>query len=291
MKPFNADLHSHSTVSDGWLTPTELVHRAVANGVELLALTDHDETGGLAEAAEAASRLGMMLLPGVEISVTWRGDTVHIVGLGIDPANPRLLTGLEALRLGRDERARRMSAELDRAGIHGAFEGARRFARNPALVSRAHFARHIVSTGLMADVQTVFRYYLAKGKPGYVEHEWASLADAVGWIRAAGGVAVIAHPGRYRLDGGELETLIEEFIALGGEAMEVVSGCPLDGEVERIATLARRHGLLASRASDFHGPDESPADIGGSETLPPDLEPVWTRFAVEQRGTYSLKTR
>ena len=152
----------------------------------------------------------------MEISVTWRGDTVHIVGLGIDPANPRLLTGLEALRLGRDERARRMSAELDRAGIHGAFEGARRFARNPALVSRAHFARHIVSTGLMADVQTVFRYYLAKGKPGYVEHEWASLADAVGWIRAAGGVAVIAHPGRYRLDGGELETLIEEFIALGG---------------------------------------------------------------------------
>lgn len=279
MNPVNADMHCHSTVSDGWLTPTEVVRRAVSNGVDLLALTDHDETGGLDEAATAAAGSGLRLLPGVEISVSWHGDTVHVVGLGIDPGCSELLEGLRTLRAGRDERARRISNELDRVGIHDAFEGACRFARNPALVSRAHFARHIVLTGLMADVQTVFQYYLAKGKPGYVEHEWAALADAVRWIRAAGGVAVIAHPGRYRLAGGELEALLEEFVALGGEGVEVVSGCSLEGEVERIATLARRYGLLASRASDFHGPDESPADIGGCENLPPDLEPVWTRFA------------
>lgn len=290
MKPLNADMHCHSTVSDGWLTPTEVVRRAAANGVEMLALTDHDETGGLAEAAAAASELGIRLLPGVEISVSWRSDTVHIVGLGIDASCPELLAGLDALRAGRDGRARRMSQELDRAGIHNAFEGASRFARNPALVSRAHFARYIVSTGLMADVQTVFQYYLAKGKPGYVDHEWASLSDAVGWIRSAGGLAVIAHPGRYRLAGGELEALFEEFVALGGEGVEVVSGRPLEGEVDRIATLARRYGLLASRASDFHGPDESLADLGGCDNLPPDLEPVWTRFATLQGTSDTTKT-
>lgn len=279
MTPINADMHCHSTLSDGWLTPTEVVRRAAANGVELLALTDHDETGGLVEAAEAAAEVGLRLLPGVEISVSWRGDTIHIVGLDIDPANPVLLAGLQLLRAGRDGRARRISAELERAGIHDALDGARRFARNPELLSRAHFARHIVATGLFADVQTVFQYYLAKGKPGYVEHQWASLADAVGWIRAAGGLAVIAHPGRYRIAGSDLEDLFVEFVALGGEGVEVVSGCPLEGEVARFATMARRFGLLASRASDFHGPDESPADLGTCEALPPDLEPVWTRLA------------
>ncbi|NTV11869.1 MAG: PHP domain-containing protein, partial [Zoogloea sp.] len=183
----NADLHCHSTVSDGLLAPADVVRRAAANGVELLALTDHDETGGVAEAAAAAGEAGIRFVPGVEISVSVADHTVHIVGLGVDAANPQLVAGLAQVRSGRDGRAARIAAELDKAGIHGALEGARRFAGNPALVSRSHFARYLVESGLMPNTHTVFDYYLARGKPGYVEHEWATLEDALGWIHAAGG--------------------------------------------------------------------------------------------------------
>ena len=232
----NADLHAHSTVSDGWLSPTELVRRAAANGVTLLALTDHDEVGGIDEALEAASEYDIELVPGVEISVSFLGETVHVVGLGIDHRDPTLLAGLAAVRSGRAQRAERIGKALEAVGIRDALEGARRYAGNPDLVSRAHFARYLVSSGLMPDVNTVFRHYLAKGKPGFVEHEWARLDDAVGWIRAAGGVAVIAHPARYRLSTMEMDCLFDRFMACGGEGVEVVSGAHSDAEMARFAS-------------------------------------------------------
>ena len=275
----NADLHAHSTMSDGWLTPGELVRRAAANGVTLLALTDHDEVGGLDDAIATAAEVGITLVAGVEISVSFRGETVHIVGLGIDHRNPQLLAGLSSVRHGRDERAVRIGAALAEAGVRGALEGARKLAHNPALVSRAHFARHLVASGVMPDVNTVFRHYLARGKPGYVEHEWAALEDAVAWIRAAGGIAVVAHPARYRFSDADMEALFDRFAACGGEAVEVVSGAHTDADMRKFARVARRRGLLASRASDFHGENESAVDLGRSVPLPPDLVPVWSRLA------------
>ena len=278
MHLLNADLHCHSTVSDGWLDPADVVQRAQANGVEMLALTDHDELGGLDIAARTAAELGIRFVPGVEVSVSFASDTVHIVGLGIDPCAPAIVEGLQALRVGRDARAQRIAATLAEVGIHGALEGAHRFARNPALLSRAHFARHLVASGIMPDVKTVFDHYLVRGKPGFVEHAWASLEDAVGWIVAAGGVAVLAHPARYRLSTAGMTHLLDRFVAAGGEAIEVVSGAHSDDEMRRFATVARQRGLLASRASDFHGEKESPIDLGRCKPLPPDLTPVWLRF-------------
>jgi len=278
MHQLNADLHCHSTVSDGWLDPADVVRRAQANGVEVLALTDHDELGGLERAAKTAAELGVRFVPGVEISVSFAGETVHIVGLGIDPDESGIVSGLKQVRAGRDARARRIADALAAVGIQGALEGAHRFARNPALVSRAHFARHLVASGVMPDVRTVFDHYLVRGKPGFVEHEWATLEEAVGWIIGAGGVAVIAHPARYRLSAADMNRLLDRFVAAGGEAIEVVSGAHSEDEMRRFATIARQRSLLASRASDFHGEKESPVDLGRCNPLPPDLTPVWSRF-------------
>lgn len=276
----NADLHCHSTVSDGWLTPAEVVRRAATNGVTLLSLTDHDEVGGIDEAVATARDLGCIeVVPGVEISVSFRGHTVHVVGLDIDHRDRHLAAGLERLRSGRQLRAQRIGAALEAVGISGALEGACRFAANPELVSRAHFARFLVASGLMPDVPTVFRHYLAKGKPGYVEHEWAALDEAVAWIRAARGIAVIAHPARYRFSGADMAALFDRFVACGGEGVEVVSGAHLPADTLKFASVARHHGLLASRASDFHGEKESAVDLGHCGPLPPDLRPVWSRFA------------
>lgn len=274
----NVDLHSHSTQSDGWLEPAALVRRAAANGVHMLALTDHDELGGLAAAAAQAARTGVHFVPGVEVSVSFGAETVHIVGLGIDADNAQLRDALTELRAGRDQRAQRIADELAAVGIVGALEGARGFARNPALLSRAHFARHLVATKVMPDVKTVFEHYLARGKPGYVAHQWAELDDALSWIRAAGGIAVVAHPARYRLSTAEMSELFDRFIAAGGEGVEVVSGAHSVDEMRRFATLARQRGLLASRASDFHGVGESAVDVGRCNPLPPDLIPVWSRL-------------
>lgn len=276
----NADLHCHSTFSDGLLAPAEVVRRAHANGVELLALTDHDELGGLCEARRTADEIGLRFVDGVEISVSWHDDTtVHIVALAIDPSNPALAAGLAQVRSGRDARAREMAAELAKVGIHGAYEGALRYVGNPALVSRAHFARHIAEQGLARDVKSVFEHWLAKGKPGYVAHDWATLEQALGWIRAAGGVAVLAHPGRCRLSGKELRQLLGEFGEQGGGAIEVLSGAHSTQQVAEFARLARQFGFAASRASDFHGPGESWVDLGRLPPLPPDLTPVWQLFA------------
>jgi hypothetical protein len=246
--------------------------------VDLLALTDHDELLGLPEAAATAAELGLRFVPGVEVSVSWLDQTLHIVGLGIDPTNEALIEGLGKVRSGRDGRAVRIAAELERIGIHGALEGALRYAGNPALVSRAHFARYLVEIGASRNVHDVFLHYLARGKPGYVEHVWATLEDAVGWIRGAGGLAVIAHPGRYRLSHAEMDLLLEKFRDLGGDAVEVSCGAHDGGQLLAFARLARKFGLMASRASDFHGPEDSPIDLGRASPLPPDLTPVWTRL-------------
>lgn len=272
----NPDLHCHSSVSDGLLDPAALVERAVANGVDLLALTDHDEIGGLDAAIAAAKGAGLHFVTGTEISVSWGDDqTVHIVGLDFDHRHPDLVAGLGRVRSGRDARARRMAAELARVGIDGAYAGALKYAGNPALISRAHFARYIVERGFAPDVKSVFDHWLAKGKPGYVSHPWAELSEAIGWIRAAGGIAVIAHPGRYRLAPAERRELYVAFKELGGAGIEVVSGVHSPDEAREFAGIAREFGFLASRASDFHGPGESWIDLGRMAPLPPDLKTVW----------------
>ncbi len=271
----NADLHCHSVVSDGTLTPEALAARAHANGVELWALTDHDEIGGQQRALAAARALGMPYLTGTEISITFAGQTVHIVGLGFDAEDPRMQAGLQQTRGGRGERAREMAASLATVGIHGAFEGALKYAGNPELISRTHFARFLVETGVCKETSEVFRKYLTEGKPGFVPHRWATLRDAVHWISDAGGMAVIAHPARYNFTPTEEYALFSEFKAHGGRAVEVVTGSHSAAEYVKYADMAREFGLAASRGSDFHSPDESHTDLGALPFLPGQLTPVW----------------
>jgi len=275
----NADLHCHSVVSDGTLTPEELAARAAANGVELWALTDHDEVSGQERAAAAAKACGIRYVCGVEISVTFLNQTVHIVGLGVDPENAALRAGLTATRGGRTARARDMAAELARVGIPGVFEGALKYVGNPELISRSHFARYLVEAGVCPDTNSVFRKYLAAGKPGYVPHRWASLADAVDWITGAGGAAVIAHPARYKFSANEEFALFTEFKGHGGAGVEVVTGSHTTAEYLTYGAAATDYGLAASRGSDFHSPDESHTDLGSLPYLPGALTPVWELLA------------
>ncbi len=270
----NIDLHCHSCVSDGLLAPADVVARAAAHGVHVLALTDHDEVGGLAEAARAAAKLGIAFVPGVEVSVSWGGKTVHVVGLRIDPTHPQLAAGLLGIRNGRVERAHRMGATLALAGIEGAYEGARKHAANEQMIGRTHFARWLVERGHASDVRSVFRRFLTPGNPGYIEHEWTSLENAVGWIRASGGMAVIAHPGRYPFADCEMHRLLDTFRALGGEGIEVVTGSHHPSEYGKWADLARAFGFKASRGADFHAPGEG-VDIGRLPALPHYCQPVW----------------
>lgn len=275
----NADLHCHSVVSDGTLTPEALAARAKANGVELWSLTDHDEIGGQHRAAAAARSQGMAYLTGTEISVTFAGNTVHIVGLGFDPDNTALAQGLAATRGGRGERAQEMAAQLAQVGIHGAYEGALKFVGNPELISRTHFARFLVETQVCHDTNEVFRKYLTEGKPGYVPHRWATLGDAVRWITEAGGLAVIAHPARYKFTANEEYALFSEFKAHGGAGVEVVTGSHTAAEYVTYAAMAEEFGLAASRGSDFHSPDESHTDLGTLPYLPGHLTPIWETLA------------
>ena len=241
----NADLHCHSIFSDGTLTPEALAERAKANGVELWALTDHDELSGQERAMQAAAALGLRYLTGVEISVTFLHVTVHIVGLGMDLNHPSLVAGLRETRGGREERARAM---------------------------------HLVESGVCSDIGSVFRKYLTEGKPGFVPHRWASLGDAVRWITGAGGMAIIAHPARYGLKPTEEYALFTEFKSHGGEGMEVLTGAHSSADALKYADMCREFGLLASRGSDFHGPEESRCDLGSLPDLPGDLTPVWERL-------------
>jgi 3',5'-nucleoside bisphosphate phosphatase len=275
----NADLHCHSVVSDGTLTPEELAARAAANGVELWSLTDHDEIGGQRRAAAAARAHGIRYLTGTEISVTFAGQTVHIIGLGFDPDDPEMLRGLLTTRGGREARARDMAEGLAQVGIKGAYEGALQYVGNPELISRTHFARFLVEAGFCRDTGEVFRRYLVEGKPGYVSHRWASLKAAVQWITEAGGIAVIAHPARYRFTANEEYALFTEFKAHGGRGVEVVTGSHTAAEYVIYADAAREFGLAASRGSDFHSPGESHIDLGRLPFLPGQLTPVWEMLA------------
>lgn len=272
----NADLHCHSVISDGTLTPEALAQRAKANGVELWALTDHDELGGQARAIAAARAVGLPYLTGAEISVTFLDITVHIVGLGMDPDHPELVEGLRATRGGREQRAREMADDLARVGIKGAFEGALRYVGNPDLISRSHFARHLVDTGVCKDIPEVFRKYLTEGKPGFVPHRWARLGDAVRWIVGAGGVAIIAHPGRYAFTPTQEYALFTEFKGHGGQGVEVVTGAHNASDVVKYTGFCTEFDLAASRGSDFHSPDESHTDLGQLPDLPGHLTPVWS---------------
>ncbi len=269
------DLHCHSTVSDGTLDPAAVAACARRAGVDVWALTDHDEVKGIALARIAAKQEGMHFVSGVEVSVTWGGETVHIVGLQIDETDAALLAGLASTRSGRDARGRAMAAQLAEVGIPDAFEGALKFVSNPDLLSRTHFARYIVDSGKCANLPEVFRKYLSPGKPGYVEHRWATLDDAVGWIRSAGGIAVIAHPGRYRFSDMAQGVLFDEFKQLGGSAIEVVTGSHSPDQYPLYAELANRYGFLASRGSDFHAAGETRADFALLPKLPSNVTPVW----------------
>ncbi|HEY0665161.1 MAG TPA: 3',5'-nucleoside bisphosphate phosphatase [Gallionella sp.] len=278
------DLHCHSSYSDGTLTPTEVVARAAERGVKVLALTDHDEVDGLDEARAAAARQGMGFINGVEISVSWRTHTLHVVGLGIDPAYPPLAEGLRGVRSGRGERARKMADELAKAGIGGALQGAYQYALNPNMIGRTHFARFLVEAGHCKDVKSVFGRYLAKGKPGYVPHKWAELQDAINWIRGSGGIAVLAHPGRYMSGRGSMgkktmRELLAEFVAGGGQALEVVTGSHTPEQYAEFARYAEEFHLLCSCGSDFHGPGESWRDMGRLPDLPLGCRPVWESLA------------
>lgn len=273
--PLNADLHSHSIFSDGTLTPEQLAERAKKNGVQVWALTDHDEISGQIRAIDAALSKGLQYLTGVEISVTFAQETVHIVGLGFDHLNSDILNGLEKTRSGRDLRAQEMSDSLAAVGIKGAYQGALQYVGNPRLISRTHFARFLVETKVCSDTHEVFRRFLTEGKPGYVPHRWASLGEAVNWINNAGGIAVIAHPGRYKFTANEEFALFSEFKTHGGQGVEVITGSHTINQYDKYAELALEFDLVASRGSDFHGPGESRLDLGDLPPLPKSLTPVW----------------
>ena len=274
----NVDLHAHSTASDGALSARELVQRARRQRLDLFALTDHDSVEGLAQARNTADEIGQRFIPGIEISVTWAGETVHIVGLAVDPEHADLRDGIESVRAGRIERGEEMGRLLEAVGIEGAFNGALAFAENPLMLSRTHFARYIVARGHCADTREVFRRYMVDGKPGYVPHRWGKLADAVQWIHGAGGIAVVAHPGRYKFNDLQFDQLFTEFKQLGGEAVEVVTSNHGAHDVKRFARLAQDYGFEASRGSDFHSPNEGDIELGRIATLPAGLRPVWDRY-------------
>ena len=288
----NFDLHNHSILSDGLLTPRALIELAATTGCEAIALTDHDTTAGLAEAALVAHEKKLRFIRGVEISVTWpmvgndgaahvdlKPITIHIVGLGIDPTYPGLVAGLEKIRDGRLVRGRLMGQDFARVGIDNMFEDAYELAENKTMLGRTHFARVLASRGLVQSVGKAFERYLTFGRPGYVAHQWASLKDAVGWINGAGGVAVLAHPGRYKLSKAEMKLLLADFKDAGGRAIEVVTGSHQSHQYREYAALAREFGFLASRGSDYHGPGESPFQPGKLPPLPDNLTPVWSVLA------------
>jgi hypothetical protein len=269
------DLHCHSTHSDGLLTPSAVVARAAARGVDVLALTDHDEVAGLAEAQSAAAGAGIELVCGAELSVSWGDGTLHVIALGIDPSNRVLTEGLDAIRLGRSTRARRIGDALAAAGIEGAYEGAMKYVTSERLVSRTHFARYLVEAGHARETKDVFKRYLTRGNPGYVSQSWATLSEAVAWIHAAGGQAVIAHPGRYKIDGAGMRRLLAEFRDMGGDAIEVLSSSHTPAQYIEFATYSRVFDLRASCGSDWHGPGESWMDFGDLPEMPPGVVPVW----------------
>ncbi|MCB5184733.1 PHP domain-containing protein [Methylobacillus gramineus] len=272
--PSLIDLHSHSTISDGLLAPEDLVMHAAEKGVKVLALTDHDDTGGLTVARKIATGQGMQFINGVEISVTWRRRTIHVVGLKVDPAYAPLSDGLAKIRAGRHLRAQGMAASLEKFGIHGSLEGSYAYAKQ-GIISRAHFARFLIDKGHASSIKGVFKRYLVKGKPGYFEHQWAELEEVISWINGSGGVAVLAHPGRYDIGRTNMLLLLEEFRNLGGTAIEVVTGSHTVDQYQEYAKLANMFDLKSSMGSDYHGPGHAYIEMGRLPDLPRGCVPVW----------------
>jgi len=274
------DLHSHSTASDGSLSPTELVQRAAERGIHMLALTDHDTTAGIAEAQQAAAEQtpALHLIPGVEISVTWNSYVIHVVGLNINIHHAELQQGLQDIRVKREQRAHKMAQQLEKVGFKDAYAGAKTFSRDGALISRTHFARYIVQQGRASSVNKVFRHYLVHGKPGYVKTQWADLDAAVHWINSAGGVAAVAHPARYKMTRTQLKKMLTAFKACGGKALEVVSGTHSRDDNFQMAQLAQHFDLLASKGSDYHGASHFWLQLGNIEALPKGCTAVWEHF-------------
>lgn len=270
------DLHCHSTASDGELRPAELMQLAADKGIEAIALTDHDVTDGLKEAAEAAAGLGLEFISGVEISVTWRAKhLIHIVGLNFDINNAALQQGLSGLRQQRDARAEEMAKRLEKkAKIDNVLEGVRQYA-NGKILSRTHFGHFLYNEGHVKTLQDAFDRYLGEGKPAYVKSEWSPLEEAVDWITEAGGVAVIAHPARYKLSATKLRGLIEDFKACGGLGIEVVSGSQNRNDSRNIAEYCKRYDMHASIGSDYHGPSQSWLKMGAIPPLPSGCTPIW----------------
>ena len=281
IKPIQADLHSHSNVSDGQLSPAEVMRLAHCNGATMVALTDHDHLGGIAEAKVEADKLGMTFIPGVEISTTWRERSIHVVGLNINSEDASLEQHLQTIRAGRIERLQRMSERFAQKGIEGVYEGALALATNPEMVGRAHVARFIIQQGIVKNAAQAFKKYLAEGKSAYVAHQWADFTEAVQWITAAGGISVLAHPGRYPLSATAMRELITEFKQSGGKALEVASSSHGQNEIHNFALLAERFELLASAGSDFHAPGEGGRMMGCPPPLPAICRPVWLEFALE----------
>ncbi|MDU2846000.1 RNase RNM [Citrobacter sp.] len=269
------DLHSHTTASDGRLTPEALVHRAVEMRVGTLAITDHDTTAGIAAAREEISRAGLALnlIPGVEISTVWENHEIHIVGLNIDIAHPMMCEFLAQQTERRQQRARLIAERLDKAHIPGAWEGALRLADGGA-ITRGHFARCLVECGKATTMADVFKKYLARGKTGYVPPQWCTIEQAIDVIHHSGGKAVLAHPGRYDLSAKWLKRLVAHFAEHHGDAMEVAQCQQSPNERTHLATLARQHQLWASQGSDFHLPCPW-IELGRKLWLPAGVEGVW----------------
>lgn len=276
-QPLIYDLHCHSNASDGALTPAQLVTRAAEKAVDVLALTDHDGTEGINEARATAAGLPVQLVAGVEISVTWGANTLHIVGLNIDTGNALLQNGLTALREYRHGRAVEIGKRLEKAGIAGTYQGASQYA-SETMLGRMHFAQFLVEAGYAKDTREVFKKFLVRNKPGYVPGDWANLEDALDWIHAAGGQAVIAHPARYKMTATKLRRLIAEFKELGGAGFEVCSGIQHADEIRHLAALANKHELLASCGSDFHSPEQSWTELGKISPLPASVTPIWSTW-------------
>lgn len=269
------DLHCHSTFSDGVLTPTELVKRAKKQGVDVLALSDHDTVDGLSEAQRQAETSDLTLIPSVEVSVSWQGRVIHIVALNVDAKNKNLLEGLQFNRNLRLLRAKKMATKLEKLGLDNVLERVSQYA-GEAAITRTHFARLLVDSGFAATMNDVFKKYMVSGKPGFVKMQWVDMQTALKWIEEAGGIAVIAHPGRYKMTRSWLNRLIDDFINWGGKGIEVAYSTASKDEIKKFSDYAVRYDLYASCGSDFHDPKMHWLELGMHKTLPLAVKPVWT---------------
>lgn len=271
----NVDLHCHTNLSDGSLSPEDLIALAHERKIDILAVTDHDNI----DSHQQISQLNtdFTLISGIEFSTTWRNMGVHIVGLNMDLTNKALLAGIDFQTKARGVRANLIDEKLHHLGFENCLEGAKRFSSGNQ-VGRPHFAQHLVDIGAVSNIQQAFKRYLGAGKAGDIKQQWADLETVISWIRGAGGVAVLAHPTKYNMTRTKLCTLIEDFIDFGGEAIEVISGAQKDSTTKSMAKICNDYGLLASCGSDFHAPGQPWAALGMVATLPENCRPVWSQW-------------